>query len=128
MRAVVEDVSKRREPLPALVGVYFVSPSDDTVRQLVRDFSLASVPQYKAAHVFFSSRPSPQHLAAIRECGSLVSRLRTLKEVSGWVGRWWVGWRAGLSVFWGGRAWDSHAAALSLVPQNAPLPPPTTIR
>ena len=35
----------------------------------------------QAAHVFFSSKPSVQHLAAIRECPHLVSRLRTLKEV-----------------------------------------------
>ncbi|KAL4443933.1 hypothetical protein ABPG75_011670 [Micractinium tetrahymenae] len=80
--SLVEDINKRREPLPQLVGVYFISPSDAAVRQLVRDFSLASMPQYKAVHVFFSSRPSSQQLAAIRECPHLVSRLRTLKEVN----------------------------------------------
>jgi hypothetical protein len=79
---VVEDIGKRREPLPQLVGVYFMAPTDNNVRQLVRDFSLAAMPQYKAAHVFFSSKPSVQHLAAIRECPHLVSRLRTLKEVN----------------------------------------------
>ncbi|PSC68723.1 SM Sec1-family [Micractinium conductrix] len=80
--SLVEDITKRREPLPQLVGIYFISPTDSTVRQLVRDFSMVSMPQYKAAHVFFSSRPSPQQLAAIRECAPLVSRLRTLKEVN----------------------------------------------
>lgn len=44
---VVEDISKRREPLPQLVGVYFMAPTDNNVRQLVRDFSLAAMPQYK---------------------------------------------------------------------------------
>ncbi|PRW58349.1 SM Sec1-family [Chlorella sorokiniana] len=80
--SLVEDIGKRREPLPQLVGVYFMAPTDNNVRQLVRDFSLAAMPQYKAAHVFFSSKPSVQHLAAIRECPHLVSRLRTLKEVN----------------------------------------------
>lgn len=79
--SLVEDVTKRREPLPQLVGIYFISPSDAGVKQLVRDFSLAAMPQYKAAHVFFSSRPSSQHLSAIRECSHLVARLRTLKDV-----------------------------------------------
>jgi hypothetical protein len=78
---VVEDVSKRREPLPQMVGIYFVAPTDDSIKQLTRDFALATAPQYKSVHVFFSSKPSPQHLAAIRECPHLVSRLRTLKEV-----------------------------------------------
>lgn len=81
-RAVVEDVAKRREPLPQLVGIYFITPSDATVKQLIRDFSLASMPQYKAVHVFFSSKPTSQQLAAIKECSHLVSRLRTLKDVS----------------------------------------------
>ena len=78
---MVEDITKRREPLPQLVGIYFISPTDDHIKQLVRDFSLAAMPQYRHAHVFFSSKPSSQHLAAIRECPNLVSRLRTLKEV-----------------------------------------------
>ena len=80
-RTVVEDVTKRREPLPALVGVYFISPAEESVRQLIRDFSLAAMPQYRAAHVFFSSKLAPQQLAAIRDCPHLVSHLRTLKEV-----------------------------------------------
>lgn len=80
--SLVEDIGKRREPLPQLAGIYFLSPTDAGVRQLVRDFSLATMPQYKTVHVFFSSRPTPQQLAAIRECPNLVSRLRALKEVN----------------------------------------------
>jgi syntaxin-binding protein 1 len=78
---VVEDITKRREPLPQLVGIYFISPTDDNIKQLTRDFSLAQTPQYKTAHIFFSSKPAPQQLAAIREATHLVSRLRTVKEV-----------------------------------------------
>lgn len=78
---MVEDITKRREPLPQLVGIYFIAPTDDNIKQLTRDFSLAQAPQYKTVHIFFSSKPAPQHLAAIREAPHLVSRLRTLKEV-----------------------------------------------
>lgn len=97
---MVEDINKRREPLPQLVGIYFISPTDAAVRQVVRDFSLASMPQYKAVHVFFSSRPSSQQLAAIRECQQLVSRLRTLKEVRAGAGcgMRWQGNSSGASV------------------------------
>lgn len=79
--SLVEDITKRREPLPQLVGIYFIAPTDDNIKQLTRDFSLAQAPQYKTVHIFFSSKPAPQHLAAIREAPHLVSRLRTLKEV-----------------------------------------------
>lgn len=100
--AVVEDVGKRREPLPQLVGCYFITPTDASVRSLVRDFSLASMPQYKAAHVFFSSKPSTQQLAAIRECPALVQRLRSLKEVRGGGQR-----RRRLALAGGGSRWRS---------------------
>lgn len=114
--AVVEDLGKRREPLPQLVGVYFLSPTDDNIRQLVRDFSLASMPQYKAAHVFFSSKPAVQHLAAIRECAPLVGRLRTLKEVGapGWVGV--AGAAVVVVVVGGGRGLGGGCAAASAHP------------
>jgi syntaxin-binding protein 1 len=79
--AVVDDIAKRREPLPALLGIYFITPSDAAVKQLIRDFALGSMPQYKAAYVFFSGRVSRQQVEAIKECQPLVARLRGLKEV-----------------------------------------------
>lgn len=77
--AVVENVAVRREPLPKMAGVYFITPSDASVARLVEDFK--DSPLYASAHVFFSS-PAPQTvLAAIRSCPGLTSRLRSLKEV-----------------------------------------------
>jgi syntaxin-binding protein 1 len=76
---VVENVAVRREPLPKMAGVYFITPSDASVARLVEDFK--DSPLYASAHVFFSS-PAPQTvLAAIRSCPGLTSRLRSLKEV-----------------------------------------------
>lgn len=78
--AVVENVAVRREPLPKMAGVYFITPSNESVGRLIEDF--ADSPLYASAHVFFSS-PAPQSvLAAIRSCPRLTSRLRSLKEVS----------------------------------------------
>ena len=77
--AVVEDVGSRREPLPEMAGVYFITPSKDSVASLMEDFS--DEPLYASGHVFFSS-PAPQNvLAAIRSSPHLTSRLKTLKEV-----------------------------------------------
>ena len=77
---MVENVAVRREPLPKMAGVYFITPSNESVSRLIEDFS--DQPLYASAHVFFSS-PAPQSvLAAIRSCPRLTARLKSLQEVS----------------------------------------------
>lgn len=80
--SLVDDITKRREPLPALNGIYFITPTDESIKQLITDFSLGTMPQYKTAYVYLSGRPSRQQIDAIRECQHLVSRLKCLKEVN----------------------------------------------
>lgn len=49
---MVEDIEKRREPLP-LAAVYFISPTPSSVSHLVADFE--NKPLYPSVHIFFSS-------------------------------------------------------------------------
>ena len=71
----------KREPLPKLSGVYFITPSAESVGRLVEDWQAR--PLYRAAHVFFSSPADATVLAAIRTCPGLTSRLGNLTEVRG---------------------------------------------
>ncbi|KAL3103438.1 hypothetical protein niasHS_002624 [Heterodera schachtii] len=76
---IVEDLNKRREPLPALDAVYLISPTKESIDKLVRDFSGQNL--YKCAHVFFTEACPDQLFSTLSR--SPVSRfIRTLKEIN----------------------------------------------
>ena len=80
---MVENLSKRREPLPTLSGVYFITPTESSLNELMADFKTKAL--YKTAHVFLSNKMEPRLLAAFRSQAppALLSSLKQLKEV-GW--------------------------------------------
>lgn len=51
---VVEDINKKREPLTTMEGIYLMTPTEESIRYLMRDFESPNRPLYKAAHVFFT--------------------------------------------------------------------------
>ncbi|KAG0585407.1 hypothetical protein KC19_2G009300 [Ceratodon purpureus] len=79
--SLVEDLNKRRQPLPALEAVYFIQPSHDSVRKFMQDMS-GKAPLYKKAYVFFSSPINRNLLQLIKGDQSVLSRVGALREMN----------------------------------------------
>eukprot|EP00904_Undaria_pinnatifida_P003071 jgi/Undpi1/12765/HiC_scaffold_6.g02433.m1 len=79
---VVEDLHKARQPFPEMEGVYVVSPTADAVDAIKRDFKSPSEALYCSVHLFFLERVPADLLQSIKQCRTLVSRIKSFKEVN----------------------------------------------
>ncbi|RLU19920.1 hypothetical protein DMN91_008479 [Ooceraea biroi] len=78
---LVEDINKKREPLPTMEGVYLITPCNSSVQKLIDDFSNPTRTTYKVAHVYFTEA-CPEELFKDL-CHSLVAKhIKTLKEIN----------------------------------------------
>merc|ERR1712106_751342 len=77
---IVETVTKKREPMPAMEAIYLITPSEDSVRGLLGDFTSQNRTTYKAAHVYFTEACPEERFKEI--CNSLAAkRIKTLEEI-----------------------------------------------
>ncbi|KAF3423987.1 hypothetical protein E2986_00983 [Frieseomelitta varia] len=105
---LVEDINKKREPLPTMEAIYLITPCNNSVQKLIEDFSNPTRTIYKVAHVYFtegkefrkivhseSGQSSTLDISVPHEiltcpdelfkelCHSLVAkRIKTLKEIN----------------------------------------------
>ncbi|XP_047981242.1 SNARE-interacting protein KEULE-like isoform X2 [Salvia hispanica] len=79
--SLVEDIHKRRQPLPSMDGIYFIQPTKENIVIFLSDMSGRS-PLYKKAFVFFSSPVSRELVAQIKRDGSVLPRIGALREMN----------------------------------------------
>ncbi|KAK0404636.1 hypothetical protein QR680_017550 [Steinernema hermaphroditum] len=77
---IVEDISKRREPLHTLEAIYLIAPTKDSIEKLMQDFSSARN-QYKCAHVFFTEA-CPDQLFQTLSRSSVNKYVKSCKEIN----------------------------------------------
>lgn len=78
---LVEDLNKKREPLPAMEAIYLITPCDSSVRGLMNDFLSPSRAKYKCAHVYFTEACAEELFNEV--CKHQVSKfIKTLKEIN----------------------------------------------
>ncbi|PKI70698.1 SNARE-interacting protein KEULE-like [Punica granatum] len=79
--SLVEDIYRRRQPLPSMDAIYFIQPSKENVIMFLSDMSGRS-PLYKKAYVFFSSPISKELVAHIKRDGTVLPRIGALREMN----------------------------------------------
>ncbi|KAG8662166.1 hypothetical protein MANES_01G072801v8 [Manihot esculenta] len=79
--SLVEDIFRRRQPLPSMDAIYFIQPTKENVIIFLSDMSGKS-PLYKKAFVFFSSPISKELVAHIRKDTIALPRIGALREMN----------------------------------------------
>lgn len=76
---IVEDLTKRREPLPSLEAIYLISPTKDSIDRLIADYTTRN--QYRCAHVFFTEACNDILFSELSRSAA-ARHIKTLKEVN----------------------------------------------
>ncbi|KAF3448419.1 hypothetical protein FNV43_RR09132 [Rhamnella rubrinervis] len=79
--SLVEDMYKRRQPLPSMDAIYFIQPTKDNVILFLSDMGGRS-PLYRKAFVFFSSPISKELVGHIKKDPTVLPRIGALREMN----------------------------------------------
>jgi syntaxin-binding protein 1 len=79
--SLVEDIYRRRQPLPSMDAIYFIQPSKENVIMLLSDMA-GRTPLYRKAFVFFSSPVSRELVNNIKKDTTILPRIVALKEMN----------------------------------------------
>ncbi|XP_037483100.1 probable protein transport Sec1a [Triticum dicoccoides] len=79
--SLVEDLYKRRQPLPSMDAIYFMQPTKQNIDIFMSNMS-GKRPLYKKAYIFFSSPIQKEWVAHIKKDSSVLARVGALSEMN----------------------------------------------
>ena len=79
---IVEKLMMSRQPFPEMEAIYFISPTLESTRKVLEDFSVRGSPKYGSVHIFYSDTVADSVLAVLQSDAHLVARIKTLKELN----------------------------------------------
>ncbi|GMQ05101.1 hypothetical protein CsSME_00050258 [Camellia sinensis var. sinensis] len=79
--SLVEDIYRRRQPLPTMDAIYYIQPTKENVIMFLSDMS-GRAPLYKKAFVFFSSSVPRELVNQIKRDAAVLARIGALREMN----------------------------------------------
>ncbi|KAK8486318.1 hypothetical protein V6N13_139806 [Hibiscus sabdariffa] len=79
--SLVEDLYRRRQPLPSMDAIYFIQPIKENIIMFLSDMAGRN-PLYKKAFVYFSSPISRELVAHIKKDSTVLPRIGALSEMN----------------------------------------------
>ncbi|KAF3570262.1 hypothetical protein F2Q69_00063942 [Brassica cretica] len=79
--SLVEELFKRREPMPGMDAIYFIQPSKENIVMFLSDMS-GREPLYRKAYIFFSSTIPKELVNHIKSDSSVLPRIGALREMN----------------------------------------------
>ncbi|KAG5502005.1 hypothetical protein JKF63_04276 [Porcisia hertigi] len=76
---LIEDLGMPRQSVLSSAAIYFIEPTDESVRQVMNDWRLKN--SYREAHVFFTSTAPERLIQLIASEPRLVQAIKTLKDM-----------------------------------------------
>ena len=78
----IERLDLVRKPFPNMHAIYFVSPTEESVDNIIKDFDNAKNPQYGNIHLFFTNRVDNHLVEKLSKKKTLIDRVLTFKEIN----------------------------------------------
>ena len=77
----LESISLERQPFKNYSAIYYISPSENSIKKIIKDFKDEKKRLYKYAHIFFTD-PVPEN-KLVKLCEkNVINRILTCKEVN----------------------------------------------
>eukprot|EP01122_Echinamoeba_exundans_P001592 TRINITY_DN11611_c0_g1_i1.p1 TRINITY_DN11611_c0_g1~~TRINITY_DN11611_c0_g1_i1.p1 ORF type:complete len:766 (+),score=199.42 TRINITY_DN11611_c0_g1_i1:96-2393(+) len=79
--SLLEKLELKRQPLPKMDAIYFITPSETSIKNVIKDFQDEDKPMYKSAHLFFTSHLPDAQMQRISQ-SKLAQHIETLVELN----------------------------------------------